>query len=99
MLETVSKKLEAWVDVLGRIIFGPRRFFSAAPNVRKITASEFFIGNILASYIVTFTVSIGYFFIYHRPHLVAHVKEQAVENLTVASTLFLAYVLLNFFFL
>jgi hypothetical protein len=97
LLETINSKLQAWMRTWEAVTFTPHKFFQPDRKPRAMSTFEFFVGNYLMAYLLLFSASALFFFLYYRPNLLYHspAKEMAV-NVGLATAIFAVFVVLSF---
>jgi hypothetical protein len=89
VFEYISTKFEAWLEDWAAVAFRPKQYFRSGRGTLD-TAMTFVIGVELFAYMACLICSIGFFALYFREYLAAHLRATSTENIVGASKLFFA---------
>lgn len=92
MIGKLAKKVGAWSETWGGVVFRPTQFFSALrTKPAALSSPEFFAGNILLAYLLTFLASVAFFLVYYPDTLAENLPSRIGEDLSLITKLYFAY--------
>ncbi len=97
MIGKLAEKVGAWSETWGQVVFRPTHFFAALrANPAALSSPEFFAGNILLAYFLTFVASVAFFLAYYPDTLAEKLPSRISGDLTLITKLYFAYCVVIF---
>jgi hypothetical protein len=97
LIGKLAEKVGAWSETWGQVVFRPTHFFAALrANPAALSSPEFFAGNILLAYFLTFVASVAFFLAYYPDTLAEKLPSRISGDLTLITKLYFAYCVVIF---